>query len=398
MAYLGYQPPDRFNAAHLKETFTGNNSAGPYVLSNEVANGHATHVEIFIGNVRQEPGVAYNIGGTGGNRNKEVTFTGTVPSGEAIYVVHKGEKTATPIPPVASLDNTHLKASSAIDAAKIANGNVSNAEFQYLDGVTSSIQTQINNIDVSTHTDPLTFDQESTPSNPASNKHKLYFKNDGNLYKLDSAGNEKLVGGDPEGVKTNAADIFTNFVKDMENHGRDALHTETGFVDELETAGDMVDASASSGITYTGTPNSTNGDNYYSNTPGATNQTADIQTYTTESHSQQQEWTNANTSASTGTFTNGSATVNLSSGTWPTNALNARISQDGTNWYDIATRNSNTQITLGSNFGQSTVTGNWTMRMTEFDSGKVQLNSYSVVGSPSVTEEASTGWNPYKHY
>ena len=297
MAYLGYQPPDRFNAAHLKETFTGNNSAGPYVLSNEVANGHATHVEIFIGNVRQEPGVAYSIGGTGGNRNKEVTFTGTVPSGEAIYVVHKGEKTATPIPPVASLDNTHLKASSAIDATKIANGNVSNAEYQYLDGVTSSIPTQINNIDVSTHTDPLTFDQESTPSNPASNKHKLYFKNDGNVYKLDSAGNEKLVG-DTEGVKTNAADIFTNFVKDMENHGRDALHTETGFVDELETAGDMVDASASSGITYTGTPNSTNGDNYYSNTAGATNQTADIQTYTQESYYKCQEWTNTNTSTS----------------------------------------------------------------------------------------------------
>ena len=34
--------------------------------------------------------------------------------------------------------------SSGIDAAKIADGSVSNTEFQYLDGVTSSIQTQIN--------------------------------------------------------------------------------------------------------------------------------------------------------------------------------------------------------------------------------------------------------------
>lgn len=31
----------------------------------------------------------------------------------------------------------------ALDATKIANGNVSNTEFQYLDGVTSSIQTQL---------------------------------------------------------------------------------------------------------------------------------------------------------------------------------------------------------------------------------------------------------------
>lgn len=33
---------------------------------------------------------------------------------------------------------------SGIDAAKIANGTVSNIEFQYLDGVTSAIQTQLN--------------------------------------------------------------------------------------------------------------------------------------------------------------------------------------------------------------------------------------------------------------
>lgn len=43
--------------------------------------------------------------------------------------------------------STSLAASdmpSGIDAAKIANGTVSNTEFQYLDGVTSAIQTQIN--------------------------------------------------------------------------------------------------------------------------------------------------------------------------------------------------------------------------------------------------------------
>jgi len=39
--------------------------------------------------------------------------------------------------------NADVNASAAIDATKIANGNVSNTEFQYLDGVTSAIQTQI---------------------------------------------------------------------------------------------------------------------------------------------------------------------------------------------------------------------------------------------------------------
>jgi hypothetical protein len=39
---------------------------------------------------------------------------------------------------------------SAIDAARIGNGNVSNTEFQFLDGVTSSIQTQINSLSLPT--------------------------------------------------------------------------------------------------------------------------------------------------------------------------------------------------------------------------------------------------------
>jgi hypothetical protein len=41
---------------------------------------------------------------------------------------------------------------SGIDAAKIADGSVSNAEFQYLDGVTSSIQTQLDGKAASSHT------------------------------------------------------------------------------------------------------------------------------------------------------------------------------------------------------------------------------------------------------
>lgn len=45
---------------------------------------------------------------------------------------------------IANIKDASIKSGAAIDAAKIANGTVSNAEFQALDGVTSSIQTQIN--------------------------------------------------------------------------------------------------------------------------------------------------------------------------------------------------------------------------------------------------------------
>ncbi len=44
---------------------------------------------------------------------------------------------------ITNIENADIKAAAAIDASKIADGSVSNAEFQYLDGVTSSIQTQL---------------------------------------------------------------------------------------------------------------------------------------------------------------------------------------------------------------------------------------------------------------
>jgi len=44
---------------------------------------------------------------------------------------------------ITNIENADIKAGAAIDATKIANGSVSNTEFQYLDGVTSAIQTQI---------------------------------------------------------------------------------------------------------------------------------------------------------------------------------------------------------------------------------------------------------------
>jgi len=44
---------------------------------------------------------------------------------------------------ISNIDNADIKIAAAIDALKIANGSVSNAEFQYLDGVTSAIQAQL---------------------------------------------------------------------------------------------------------------------------------------------------------------------------------------------------------------------------------------------------------------
>ena len=45
---------------------------------------------------------------------------------------------------ITNIEDANIKSSAAIDAAKIANGTISNTEFQYLNGVSSNIQTQLN--------------------------------------------------------------------------------------------------------------------------------------------------------------------------------------------------------------------------------------------------------------
>lgn len=47
---------------------------------------------------------------------------------------------------ISNIDNSEIKAGAAIDATKIANGSVTSAQFQFLSGATSNIQTQINAI------------------------------------------------------------------------------------------------------------------------------------------------------------------------------------------------------------------------------------------------------------
>lgn len=66
----------------------------------------------------------------------------------------------------ASIDNA--KVAMGIDSVKIANGSVSNAEFQYLDGVTSPIQTQINALQPATGTIPETSYTALTSPTPVS--------------------------------------------------------------------------------------------------------------------------------------------------------------------------------------------------------------------------------------
>src|SRR5210317_1274436 len=80
MPYIGTQMATNYSTT-LRDNFTGDGIATEFTLSRNAH--HENDLEVFIGNVRQQPGSAYTVSGT------TLTFTGTPANGEVIYVVHQ---------------------------------------------------------------------------------------------------------------------------------------------------------------------------------------------------------------------------------------------------------------------------------------------------------------------
>jgi hypothetical protein len=78
-----------------KQTITGNGTVGPYTL--DYAAGSDQDVEVFVNNVRQEPGVAYTVAGTA------MTMTGVVQSSDDFYVLFQGKAQQTVTPAAGSV-------------------------------------------------------------------------------------------------------------------------------------------------------------------------------------------------------------------------------------------------------------------------------------------------------
>jgi hypothetical protein len=89
MAYLGSRPSTNFRVAPTKDTFTGDGSTTTFDLANKVPAGGENALQVFVENVRQEPGSgkAYTLGADGSGDLKRITFSSAPVASAEIYVI-----------------------------------------------------------------------------------------------------------------------------------------------------------------------------------------------------------------------------------------------------------------------------------------------------------------------
>ena len=116
MGYIGNQTSNSYSSL-AKQTITGDGGTG-YTLDHAVAN--AQEVEVFVNNVRQEPGTAYTVSGT------TLTMTGNVASTDDFYVVYQGKAIQTSVPGDNTVTTAMLQ-NDAITTAKVADDAITSA-------------------------------------------------------------------------------------------------------------------------------------------------------------------------------------------------------------------------------------------------------------------------------
>ena len=133
MPYIGKGPIDRSLGLNEKDTFTGDGSTVAFDLSTIAPSANA--IEVFIDNVRQEPGSgkAYTFGVDGSGDLKRITFSAAPANLAEIYVINSLRTQITETPP----DNTITSAKivgNAVTGAKIAMGSDAQGDVLFYGG------------------------------------------------------------------------------------------------------------------------------------------------------------------------------------------------------------------------------------------------------------------------
>ena len=121
MPFLGNQPQQGFANSVVKDDFTPNGSTTAFTLSKSA--GSANDIEVYVGNVRQEPTDAYTVSGT------TLTMSEAVASGMNFYVLHVQGTVQSSIAPQSNSVGTGIIQNNAVTTAKIVNDAVTSAKI-----------------------------------------------------------------------------------------------------------------------------------------------------------------------------------------------------------------------------------------------------------------------------
>ena len=110
MAYLGQPPFQEFTNPPTKDSFTGDGSTTTFDMDVEVPSSAQNALEVYIDNVRQEPGTgkAFTLGPDGSNDIKRITFSSAPANAASIYVINDKTNVSVTAPLNNDLNGTEL--------------------------------------------------------------------------------------------------------------------------------------------------------------------------------------------------------------------------------------------------------------------------------------------------
>jgi len=181
MAFIGTPLDTRNTFQSLQgKRFNGDGSTTAFTL--DVAPSSTLDIEVFVGNVRQDPNSAYTLSGT------TLTFTGAPPSGtNNIYVVHQAKSVGTIDPPATETVAKTFSGATTVSGALVAS---STAQFDTVGigaakdlGVGLHIRTADSGASVATDSDELVIEGSGASGmsvlSGASSNGKIAFNDSG---------------------------------------------------------------------------------------------------------------------------------------------------------------------------------------------------------------------------
>src|SRR6056300_330626 len=125
MAYIGKDPRLSFTGIARYQAFTGDGSTTVFDLTYATLAGGQNDLQVFVNNVRQEPGAStsYTLGLDGSNAVKRITFNVAPEASAEIYVIAPGRETAL-LQPGSNSVTTAMLQDNSVTADKIADGTI----------------------------------------------------------------------------------------------------------------------------------------------------------------------------------------------------------------------------------------------------------------------------------